>query len=80
MLLTETNNHCKQQEKQFPLTLAWAITIHKCQGLTIDEIVVYMMPAKGKYTAGQANVAFSRVQTLEKLHIINYTQTQIHIS
>ena len=39
-----------------------------------------MTPAKGKYKPGEAYVAFSRVRTLEKLHIINYTQSQIHVS
>ena len=58
---------------QFPLTLAWAVTIHKCQGLTLSEIVIYMTPAKGKFKPGETYVAFSRVKTLDKLHIINYT-------
>ena len=35
---------------------------------------------KGKFKPGEAYVAFSRVKTLEKLHIINYTQSQIHVS
>ena len=65
---------------QFPLVLAWAITIHKCQGLTLPEIVVDMTPAKGHYTVVQAYVAFSRVTQLYKLHIINYTRKQIHVS
>ena len=34
---------------QFPLTLAWAVTIHKCQGLALSEIVIDMTPAKGKF-------------------------------
>ena len=65
---------------QFPLTLAWAVTIHKCQGLTLPEIVIDMTPAKGKFQPGEAYVAFSRVKTIEKLHIMNYTQNQIHMS
>ena len=39
-----------------------------------------MTPAKGKFKPREAYVAFSRVKTLEKLHIINYTQSQIHVS
>ena len=39
---------------QFPLTLAWAVTIHKCQGLTLPEIVIDMTPAKGRFKPGEA--------------------------
>ena len=73
-------HHIKQQEVKFPLTFAWAVTIHKCQGLTLPEIVIDMTPAKGKFKPGQAYVAFSRVRTIDKLHIINYTGNQIHVS
>ena len=65
---------------QFPLTLAWAVTIHKFQGLTLPEIVVDMLPSKGTFSLGQAYVAFSKVKQLEKLHIVNYTQSQIKVS
>ena len=58
----------------------WAVTIHKCQGLTLPEIVIDMTPVKGRFKPGEAYVAFSRVRTLEKLPIINYTQNQIHVS
>ena len=39
-----------------------------------------MTPAKGHYTVGEAYAAFSRVTQLDKLHIINYTRKQIHVS
>ena len=39
-----------------------------------------MTPAEGKFKPGEAYKAFGRVRTLEKLHIINYTQSQIHVS
>ena len=58
---------------QFPLTLAWVATINKCQGLMLPEIVIDMTCAKGKFKPGESYVAFSRVKTLEKLHIISYT-------
>ena len=64
---------CQATRSQFPLTIAWAVTIHKCQGLTVPEIVIDITPAKGKFKPGEAYVAFIRVRTVEKLHIINYT-------
>ena len=60
---------CQALRTQFSLTLAWAVTIHKCQGLTLPEIVVDISPKKGKFSGGQAYVAFGRVHELCKLHI-----------
>ena len=76
----KTRSHVRYIGNSFLLTLAWAGTIHKCQGLTLQEIVVDMCPSKGQFLAGQACVAFSRVRELCKLHIVIYTYTQIHVS
>ena len=46
---------------QFPLVLAWAITIHKVQGLTLNSGVVDMSDSS-KFKAGQIYVAISRVK------------------
>lgn len=53
--------------KQMPLRLAYAITIHKAQGLTLDK--VYIDFDYGMFAHGQAYVAFSRARALDGLEI-----------
>lgn len=52
---------------QFPVRLAWAITIHKSQGLTFNRVNVDM--TGGAFTGGQSYVALSRCRSLEGLSL-----------
>ena len=54
--------------KQYPLILAFVITIHKCQGLSLDTAIIDL--SQEVFGDGMAYVALSRVRTLSGLHLI----------
>ena len=49
--------------EQFPVKLAWAVTIHKAQGKTFDRVIIDL--GRGAFEHGQTYVALSRCRTLE---------------
>jgi len=53
--------------RQFPLTLGYAMTIHKAQGKTLDAVVVDM--SRGAFAHGQAYVALSRTRRAADMHV-----------
>ena len=56
------DNHfsTKKSRKQFPLRLSWAVTIHKAQGITVDQVV---MGTKDLFGAGMGYTGLTRVRT-----------------
>jgi len=52
---------------QLPVKLAWAVTIHKSQGMSLPEIEVDL--GNGAFSPGQTYVALSRVETADGLHL-----------
>lgn len=55
---------------QYPLKLAWALTVHKSQGLTFNNVVVDL--GRGAFSSGQTYVALSRCTSLEGLVLKSY--------
>jgi ATP-dependent exoDNAse (exonuclease V) alpha subunit len=59
---------------QYPLRLAWAVTIHKSQGLTFDHVNIHL--GTGAFAAGQLYVALSRCRTLEGITLSQKVRMQ----
>jgi ATP-dependent DNA helicase PIF1 len=63
---------------QVPLILAWALTIHKSQGATMDTAEIDV--GSGIFECGQTYVALSRVKSLDGLYLTSFDATRIRIN
>lgn len=64
--------------RQFPLILAYAVTIHKCQGLSLDCAIIDL--SDSIFATGMAYVALSRVRSLSGIHLVSFSPTSIKVS
>jgi hypothetical protein len=63
---------------QVPLILAWALTIHKAQGSTLD--IAEVDAGSGIFECGQTYVALSRVKSLEGLYLSSFDAKRVRIN
>ena len=70
------NDKLAAERTQFPLKLAYGITIHKSQGMTLDKLVV---DCSRIFERGQAYVAMSRVKTLDGLYLKNFSKDKVMV-
>lgn len=62
---------------QFPLRLAWAVTVHKSQGLSLDAAIIDLSQA---FTPGMGYVALSRVRSLEGLYLVGMNEQALEMN
>ena len=76
----EKGHLSKAKLTQFPLTLAWAITAHKCQGQTIKPPKCLVADIADMFGPGMTYVVLGRVQNINQLYLLSFDEEKIKVS
>lgn len=59
---------------QIPLELAWAVTVHRCERLSMDAAVLDLAPC---FVDGMVYVALSRVRFMQGVHVLSFDRSRV---
>jgi ATP-dependent DNA helicase PIF1 len=71
------DNRVVARIRQIPLMLAWALTVHKCQGMTLDRVEIDL---NSSFENGQIYVAISRARSFENMSLKGFDPSKIKVS